>query len=622
MINTQLAIIGGGPRAMTILERLLEHHERLSRQVNLQVLVIDPGNLGEGSHPTDQADHLLINTLASQVTMYPPRSFVGGDTKPSLLDWAAAQGYRRFADGFRVATGPEGEPLNEGHHLPRFLLGRFLAAFGREVIAALPGNIRVQHVRAWATDVRFENGNYAIDLDNEQTLFARYVVLAMGHGHRKPTENDRQLTAFAQIRRTANPHLAYFASPYPISTLDAIADGARVAIQGLGLTAHDVVSALTLGRGGVYRAENGKSVYVPSGREPRLWLCSRHTLPFAARGVNQKGRTGRHICQFFTPQAVARIRARAMSKGDARIDFENDVLPLILKEMTYAYRIAEGHTDVEIGHFEPKPEEVRSIRQILWPLEGVSFRSSAEFRKWFLALMREDLREAYRGNCTSGVKAATDVLRDGREGFRAAVEFSGLTPASHSYFLEHFNPIINRVSFGPPLRRNEEWMALFEAGILDIAGGAATRIETSENDCVYRIALDYPDVSEHIAVDVVISSRLDNYSPLTDSSPLSANLLRRGLIKPFTNGEYHPSGIDIDENLHVKDAEGIVQPRLWAVGFVVEGPHYYTHALPRPGIASRQTADAERIVLALYDDIATNGATRTGVATDLQQEVV
>jgi uncharacterized NAD(P)/FAD-binding protein YdhS len=620
MTGFQLAIIGGGPRALTILERLLEHKERMPRHVILNVLLVDPGNPGEGSHPSDQADHLLINTLASQVTMYPPHSLVGGDTGPSLLDWSAAQGYRRFADGYRVAAGSEGESL--GDHLPRCLLGRYLAAFGREVISSLPGNIRVRHVRARATDVRFERGDYAIDLDNQQALFASHVVLAMGHGHRAPTADDRRLTAFARAGRAANPHLAYFASPYPISRLGAVADGTRVAIQGLGLTAHDVVSALTIGRGGVYREENGKLVYRRSGREPRLWLCSRRTLPFAARGINQKGLTGRHICQFFTPQAVKSLRSRAAERRDAQIDFERQLLPLVIKEMAYAFRAAEGGEPVDAAHFEPTPEEVRVIRRILWPLEGASFGSPAGFRDWFLARMREDLKEAWRGNRSSGVKAATDVLRDAREGFREAMEFGGLTPASHRYFLEQFNPTTNRVSFGPPLRRNEEWIALFEAGILDVAGGPVTRIETGQDDCVFRIASDYPAGSEHIAVDAVISARLDNYSPLTDPTQLSANLLRRGLLRPFMNGQYHPSGIDIDENLRVRDAGGAVQPRLWAVGFPVEGPHFYTHALPRPGIASRQTVDAERIALALYDDIAAYAAPRVGVASDLQREAV
>ncbi|MES2939517.1 MAG: FAD/NAD(P)-binding protein [Pseudomonadota bacterium] len=622
MTRFQLAIIGGGPRALTLLERLLEHAGRLSRHVQLDVVLVDPGRLGEGSHPADQADHLMTNTLASQVTMYPPRSRVGGDPKPSLTDWAAAQGYRRFAGGYHVAIAPGGEALTENHHLPRFLLGGFLGAFAREVIAALPGSIRVRHVRARADDIRSENGGYAIQLDDGETLFARYVVLAMGHGRRTPTAEDRRLAAFAQSGRAGNPRLACFASPYPISKLDAIADGARVAVRGLGLTAHDVVSALTIGRGGAYREEHGKLVYVPSGREPRLWLGSRYTLPFAARGINQKGQAGRHTCRFFTPQAVVQLRAEALRKGRPGIDFEHEVLPLILKEMAYAYRIAESGEDVDADGFAPTPGELRAVRRILWPLEGMRFRSSAEFRAWFLELMREDLREAYRGNRTSGVKAATDVLRDGREGFRAAVEFSGLPAAAHRYFLEQFNPIINRVSFGPPLRRNEEWLALFEAGILDVAGGAANRIETPRDGDAYRIALDYPDAPASVAVDVVVSAWLDSYSPLTDASALSANLLRRGLLRPLMNGDYHPGGIDIDENLRVRNAEGAVQPRLWAVGFVVEGPHYYTHALPRPGIASRQTADAERIVLGLHDDIAANGSARSDVATDFQREVV
>lgn len=613
----QLAIIGAGPRALTILERLVEHQERLPRHVNLNVLLVDPGQLGEGSHPTDQANHLLINTLASQVTMYPPSSFLGGDNPPSLLDWAAARGYRRFADGYRAASGGEGEPLR-ADYFPRFLLGRYLAAFQRKVISALPKNIRIQHVRAWAIDARFEGGGYAIDLDNGQTLFASHVVLAMGHGDRAPTAHDRRLAAFAEAGRAANSRLAYFASPYPISKLDGIADGSRAAIQGLGLTAHDVVSALTLGRGGVYQERNGRLVYRPSGREPRLWLCSRHTLPFAARGINQKGLAGRHVCQFFTRQAVQRVAG----KHRGQIDFESQLLPLVIKEMAYAYRIAERGQPVDPKDFEPTPEEVRTVRRILWPLEGLNFDSPGEFRDWFLARMSEDLQEAYRGNCTSGVKAATDVLRDAREGFREAVEFSGLTPASHRYFLEEFNAITNRVSFGPPLRRNEEWIALFEAGVLDVAGGPATRIETRECDRAFQVVSDYPGFSERVAVDAVISARLDNRSPLTDAMPLSANLSRRGLLRPFMNGEYHPGGIDIDEKLRVRDAGGTVQPRLWAIGFVVEGPHFYTHALPRPGIASRQTVDAEHVVLALYDDIAANAPARVGMAAADQREVV
>ena len=102
--------------------------------------------------------------------------------------------------------------------------------------------------------------------------------------------------------------------------------------------------------------------------------------------------------------------------------------------------------------------------------------ASVSSRRWpssglFDALVRADLREAEAGNLGSPVKAATDVLRDTREALRSAVEYGGLTPASHRYFVEEFNAVTNRISFGPPRRRNLEYLALHAAGIIDIAGG-------------------------------------------------------------------------------------------------------------------------------------------------------
>ena len=39
---------------------------------------------------------------------------------------------------------------------------------------------------------------------------------------------------------------------------------------------------------------------------------------------------------------------------------------------------------------------------------------------------------------------------------------------------------------------------------------------------------------------------------------------------------------------------------LWALGYLVEGAHYYTHALPRPQLPSRQVLDAQRCVSAMF----------------------
>lgn len=611
MQATSIAIVGMGPRGLTILERVLEHAHRLPAGVRLQIDVFDEGEAGEGVHRSQQPDHLLINTVASQVTMFAPSSLAGGENGVSLVQWAHATGYRRIGERFRRDAGDAGVPITEADHLPRSLLGEYLSWVYRRVVEKLPSTIRVVHRRSRVIDLVERDGGFDVLLESGDVQQADYVFITTGHGYRKPTDEDLAFSAFVGRHTGHNENLAYFASPYPVENLARIPSSATVAVQGFGLTAHDVISSLTLGRGGRYVEENGKLRYLRSGDEPTILLFSRHCLPFAARGINQKGLTGRHRPRFFTPEAVAaKRRAVLATTGDPRIDFKVEVLPLVIREMAYAYREAKTAEAVPVDGFEPTAEEVRAIESILWPLKGRQFESFAAFREFFDALLNADLREAFKGNLTSPVKAATDVLRDTREALRTAVEYGGLTPASHRYFVEDFNATTNRVSFGPPKQRNVEYLALREAGLIDIAGGPGARIVADDAHVRFRIQASYAERIEHSYADVLVVARLDAYSPLTDRSPLSANLLARGLIRPYYNGDYHPGGIDIDASLHPVGATGTVRENIWAVGFPVEGLHFYTHALPRPQIASRQTHDAQRCVLELFAAIAARQAIR------------
>ena len=59
----------------------------------------------------------------------------------------------------------------------------------------------------------------------------------------------------------------------------------------MGLVAVDVVTALTIGRGGEF-VENGAGLrYRPSGREPLVQLFCRSGLPFTAKSVTGKDRS-------------------------------------------------------------------------------------------------------------------------------------------------------------------------------------------------------------------------------------------------------------------------------------------------------------------------------------------
>jgi hypothetical protein len=54
----------------------------------------------------------------------------------------------------------------------------------------------------------------------------------------------------------------------------------------------------------------------------------------------------------------------------------------------------------------------------------------------------------------------------------------------------------------------------------------------------------------------------------------------------------------------VIDRGGKVIRNLWALGYVVEGAHFYTYVLPRPYSNSRGLQDAGRAVVTMVRDIA------------------
>lgn len=496
-----------------------------------------------------------------------------------------------------IKKGCGGNQLTDMDYLPRSILGEYLGMFFNHLLSLLPENVDVIVHKANAIDISNENP-YKIELDNNNILDADFIFLTTGHVYRKPSKVDQGFADFAKNHCHRNRNLAYYQTPYPIGNLDCISSNATVLIQGFGLTAHDTISALTIGRGGHFEEDGNKLRYCASGSEPDLRLVSRQCLPFAARGTNQKGLTGRHQSQFFTLEAITKLRQQAIQKtGDYRLNFQKDVMPLILKEVIYAWRCAKFAKRVDPRGFQPTKDEINSINKILWPLEGNSFSDFSNYRAFFKKMVDEDLLEAVKGNMNSAVKASTDVLRDTRDVLRSVIEFGGLLPESHKYFIEHFNPIINRVSFGPPLRRVKEVQALFEAGVLDLAGGPGAMVITNESTSEYEVITKFANKIYKQKADIVISARLDGYSPLTDSSRLTENLLKRSLIRPWMNGDYHPGGVDIDKHMHPIDSSGKPQPRLWAIGFPVEGAHYYTHALPRPHVDSRQITEAENCVV-------------------------
>ena len=609
MKRYSITLIGMGPRGLSLLERIAAH-ARL-HPVCLQLNLVDPGDCGPGVHTVRQPQHLLINTLASQVSFFPGAGTVEAAPSfatPSLTEWARAEGYRRFGEQFvQVEPGAEqGAPIADNDYLPRQLLGRYLAWAYGEILAALPPAVEVTHLRHRAIDMfQQPDGSFVVELDSGYAVSTDFAFLTTGHSRNNLTDEESWYRKFAQDHARYNSRLCFIRHVYPLDKLVRIGSDATVAIQGLGLTAHDVVAELTVGRGGRFVPAGSGLRYVASGHEPCLLMFSRNCLPACARGVNQKGVSGRHQARFLTQAALRGLREAALrARGSAQLDFERELLPLMLQEMAYAWRCAHDGVAPDPQAYRVGDTERAAIDSLLFPLRGRSFVSAAEFSTFFTCLLADDLGEARRGNQGSPIKAAADVLRDARAVLQDMIEHGGLTAASHRKFLSVYNPAINRVTFGPPRQRNEQLLALIEAGVLTMGVGPNAAIRIDEDRSQFTLHTRFAKAASIAHVDVLVVARLDVYSPETDDSELMRNLLKRGTIRPYYNGTFHPGGIDIDGGNHPLGRSGRPAPNLWALGYITEGPQYYTHALPRPGLASRQVQDADRCVRALFGALA------------------
>ncbi|QIQ07142.1 FAD-binding protein [Streptomyces liangshanensis] len=383
-----LAVVGAGPRGTSVLERLCASVPELAPDVPLTVHVVDPEPPGAGRvWRTDQPAELLMNTVASQVTVFTDATVAcEGPIRPgpSLYEWAV--------DRPGEALGPDDYPSRASY-------GRYLEWAFRRTADRAPENVTVVVHRARAirldddlTDLGgdlTDPGNGLTDpgdglgapagrvaapagpgrpalrrprqiltLDDGTTLSGlSAVVLAQGHLPVIFGQTQAVLAEYAERHR-----LRYVPPSNPADVdLSGIAPSEPVLLRGLGLNFFDHMALLTAGRGGIFaRDTEGVLVYHPSGREPELYAGSRRGIPYQARGDNAKGPSERHRPLVLTPDVIAAFRKRA-DDGD-RPDFLTEIWPLIAKEVEAVFyatvlATAAGQAPVNSLPLPPSPPQ-------------------------------------------------------------------------------------------------------------------------------------------------------------------------------------------------------------------------------------------------------------------------
>ncbi|TQK44254.1 FAD-NAD(P)-binding protein [Streptomyces sp. SLBN-118] len=628
-----VAVVGAGPRGTSVLERLCASVPELTPRTPLTVHLVDPAPPGPGRvWRTDQPSELLMNTVASQVTLFTDDSVAcEGPIRPgpSLYEWAKAH---------------TDEQVDPDDYPTRACYGRYLEWAFRRTVDAAPHTVTVRVHRARAIRLEDDRDEAAVrahalhnaaraddrgevrrppaprqtlTLDDDTKLTGlSAVVLAQGHLPVVSRQAQAHLAEYASRR----PRLRYYEPANPADLeLAAVAPGESVLLRGLGLNFFDHMALLTTGRGGTFIRDGkaGTLAYRPSGREPRLYAGSRRGVPYQARGDNAKGASGRHEPLLLTPDVIAVFRKRA-DEGDPP-QFLTEIWPLVAKEVeTVHYEallagpdglVPRGFRARYLDAPQGSPQETAVLdefgiaRADRWswdrisrPYEGLSFNSPAEHRSWLLAHLRQDAAEAALGNVAGPLKAALDVLRDLRNELRLIVDHAGLSGMSRRDHLDRwYTPLNAFLSIGPPRRRIEEMKALIEAGVLDVVGprtcfGSADGVFTAES----------PDVpGSLVTATTLIEARLPEPDLRRTCDELLGRLLKTGQCRPHAIDGYETGGLDVTQRPYrLINRQGRPHSRRFAIGVPTEGVHWVTAAGARPGVDSVTLSDADAVARA------------------------
>ncbi len=595
----EVAIVGLGSWGLCVMERTVDRARRTGTWVRLHV--IEPAQLGGGVYSAEQPDYLILNNACGQLSLY---AAPDGDAPPyavGLHQWAMVSGYRWV--GYECRVGAGGDPIRPTDYLPRRLMGEYLVWFYDTLLDYAPPNLEIVRHYAAAVDISpAVGGREAVLLDNGTTVTVDHVVLTSGH-----TFND-EFVAQGGVQ---------YQPAYPIESLEqSVPVESSVAVAGMGLVGFDVLTALTIGRGGTFEDRGTDRLrYLPSGREPSIVLYSRSGAPYCAKsatGVDPYGQYQPVVC---TSDEFAALTNPGGSATRRHVDFRAELLPLLFAEMQARYYLQaallaggeaesaevraalrqgwlDGHYEKVVDGLEPRFGRFDPAAH-LFAGSDRTYTSTADYQAQVHEMVKADLTEAlYPGG--SPVKAAQEVLRILRDQLRSVIEFGGLSLDSYIEFQANVRGRINRLEAGVPPMRSQQLLALLDAGVVRIPLGPNPAAAPSADGI--RLSSTVFEEPIEVKVDAVVRGYLDMPSLARSGSPLLKRLYAKGRLTQLSYGDTPVGSVAINEEFHPYDSEGRLQSNLSVLGVLTEGVRYFTHYLPSPRSRLRAVYDAQDCV--------------------------
>lgn len=385
MTNWDAVIVGGGPRAISTVERLTAYlADQFPEGIPadhppIRIAIIDAIEVGAGATwRTDQPGELLNNTYVAETTIYPDESTpIRGAlrTGPDLTQWADAV---RSRDEHPIDwVAEEARELQPWSFPTRRLQGVYFIEQLHHVTAGTPVEIteilgtavrlvapapqisapqisapqvsgspaarsgitgsesisRSELTKDSTEDAPSSSDMATVELADGRHFTAPVVILAQGMVQALTSAESEGYTRFA-----ADHHARYLAPGMPAEQdWSQFPAGENLIIQGLGANFFDVVGLLSSGRGGRFEVDpehpHGRLVYLPSGDEPIIHAVSRRGVPYRAKADYETGFPPPYHRRFATDAFFNEVQARPRDS----VNFRSDVWPTLARELAWAH---------------------------------------------------------------------------------------------------------------------------------------------------------------------------------------------------------------------------------------------------------------------------------------------
>ncbi|QFZ21072.1 FAD/NAD(P)-binding protein [Saccharothrix syringae] len=590
--DPRIVLVGAGPRASSILERLGANAPELFGGP-VRVDLVDPFPAGAGRvWRHDQSPLLRMNSMAEDVTMFTdPSVACEGPIRPgpSLAEWARDPAGVDLEPSVRAELArmvPTSFPS-------RRVQSAYLRWFHEQAVSWLPeGSSVFTHPTKVVRITGSARGRQRVWLARRaEPLVADVVVLVLGHLDTAAEPEHEELARYA-----AAHGLTYLPPDYTADTdLSAVPAGEDVVVRGMGLAFIDLAVLLGEGRGGRFTRVDGTLRYLPSGREPRLHVGSR-------RGTPHHSKTGYRL-RGAPPEPPRFFVAADLLARPGPVDFRGDAWPLMAKDVAYGHyrELFTGHPSrvrlpweefsarfaeldwysAEMRDLEreavPADEDRIDFERLDRPLRGLTFASSDDFQEFLLDHVTADVARRSDQGYSADLGAFLALL--GVYGQFAALSASGRLTGDTGWWPDFFNSLAS----GPPPDRLEELVALARAGVVRFLGADAwVRAEGG------AFLAGSPGVPSHVVrATGLIEARLPVHALSRTADPLLRSLAASGDVTEV-DGMVLVDPVDS----RIVDATGAPHARRFAVGPYTTNKAHAAFARPNTNAPNFRQSDA------------------------------